>query len=103
MAARVRVGDTVEILSGKNKGARGAVLRVDVKKNRVVVERVNLVKKHQKPSGANRQGGIIEKEAPLHISNVALVHKGDRTRVGFKSVDGRRVRWSRKHDEAIDG
>ncbi len=103
MAARVRVGDTVEILSGKNKGARGAVLRVDIKKNQVVVERVNLVKKHQKPSGANRQGGIIEKEAPLHLSNVALVHKGDRTRVGFKSVDGRRVRWSRKHDEAIDG
>ncbi len=103
MAARVRVGDTVEVLSGKNKGARGAVLKVDVKKSKVVVERVNLVKKHQKPSGANRQGGIIEKEAPLHLSNVALVHKGDRTRVGFKSVDGRRVRWSRKHDEAIDG
>ncbi len=103
MAARVRVGDTVEVLSGKNKGARGAVLRVDVRKSKVVVERVNLVKKHQKPSGANRQGGIIEKEAPLHLSNVALVHKGDRTRVGFKSVDGRRVRWSRKHDEAIDG
>jgi large subunit ribosomal protein L24 len=103
VAARVRVGDTVEVLSGKNKGARGAVLRVDVRKSKVVVERVNLVKKHQKPSGANRQGGIIEKEAPLHLSNVALVHKGDRTRVGFKSVDGRRVRWSRKHDEAIDG
>ncbi len=103
MAARVRVGVTVEVLSGKNKGARGAVLRVDVRKSKVVVERVNLVKKHQKPSGANRQGGIIEKEAPLHLSNVALVHKGDRTRVGFKSVDGRRVRWSRKHDEAIDG
>ncbi len=103
MAAKVRVGDTVEILSGKNKGARGAVMRVDVKKSLVVVERVNLVKKHQKPSGANRQGGIIEKEAPLQLSNVALVHKGDRTRVGFKSVDGKRVRWSRKHDEAIDG
>ncbi len=103
MAAKVRVGDTVEILSGKNKGARGAVMRVDVKKSQVVVERVNLVKKHQKPSGANRQGGIIEKEAPLQLSNVALVHKGDRTRVGFKSVDGKRVRWSRKHDEAIDG
>ena len=103
MAAKVRVGDTVEILSGKNKGVRGAVMRVDVKKSQVVVERVNLVKKHQKPSGANRQGGIIEKEAPLHLSNVALVYNGDRTRVGFKSVDGRRVRWSRKHDEAIDG
>ncbi len=103
MAAKVRVGDTVEILSGKNKGARVAVMRVDVKKSQVVVERVNLVKKHQKPSGANRQGGIIEKEAPLQLSNVALVHKGDRTRVGFKSVDGKRVRWSRKHDEAIDG
>ena len=103
MAAKVRVGDTVEILSGKNKGVRGAVLRVDGKKGRIVVERINLVKKHQKPSGTNRQGGIIEKEAPLQLSNVALVHKGDRTRVGFRSVDGKRVRWSRKHDEAIDG
>lgn len=102
MAAKMRVGDTVEVLSGKNKGARGAVLRVDSKNGKVLVERINLVKKHQKPSGANRQGGIIEKEAPLQLSNVALVHKGDRTRVGFRSVDGQRVRWSRKHDEAID-
>jgi large subunit ribosomal protein L24 len=103
MAAKVRVGDTVEVLSGKNKGARGSVLRVDPGKKHVVVERVNLVKKHQKPTAANRQGGIIEREAPLNLSNVALVHNGDRTRVGFRTVDGVKIRWSKKHDEAIDG
>ncbi|MEE9281880.1 MAG: 50S ribosomal protein L24 [Myxococcota bacterium] len=103
MAARVRVGDTVEVICGKNKGARGSVLRVELGKGRVVVERVNLVKKHQKPTAANRGGGIIEREAPLHLSNVALVHKGERTRVGFRVVEGKKVRWSKKHDEAIDG
>lgn len=102
MPARVRKGDTVEVLKGKNKGARGTVLRVHPEKKRVVVERVNQVKKHQKPTAANRGGGIIEKEAPLHLSNVALVHKGERTRVGFRVVDGAVVRWSIKHDEAID-
>ena len=102
MSARIRTGDTVEILAGKNKGARGTVLRVDSERGRVTVERVNLVKKHQKPNAQNRQGGIIEREAPLHVSNVALVHNGEATRVGFRVVDGRKVRWSRKHDEAID-
>ena len=75
MAAKVRVGDTVQILAGKDRGARGAVLRVDAGKRKVVVERINLVKKHQKPSTANRQGGIIEREAPLNLSNVAVIHK----------------------------
>ena len=103
MAAKVRVGDTVQILAGKDRGARGAVLRVDAGKRKVVVERINLVKKHQKPSTANRQGGIIEREAPLSLSNVAVIHKGEKTRVGFRTVDGEKVRWSKKHDEAIDG
>ena len=103
MAAKVRVGDTVQILAGKDRGARGAVLRVDAGKRKVVVERINLVKKHQKPSTANRQGGIIEREAPLNLSNVAVIHKGEKTRVGFRAVDGKKVRWSKKHDEAIDG
>ncbi len=103
MAAKVRVGDTVQILAGKDRGARGAVLRVDPAKKKVVVERINLVKKHQKPSTANRQGGIIEREAPLNLSNVAVIHKGEKTRVGFRTVDGKKVRWSKKHDEAIDG
>jgi large subunit ribosomal protein L24 len=62
-----------------------------------------VVKKHQKPTSQHRQGGIIEREAPIHASNVALVHDGERTRVGVRLVDGERVRWSKKHDEAIDG
>ncbi len=103
MPAKIRKGDTVEVLAGKGRGTRGEVLRIDIEKKRVVVERVNIVKKHQKPNAANRQGGIIEKEAPIAISNVALVHNGDRTRVGFREVDGKPVRWSKKHGEQIDG
>ena len=103
MAMRIHTGDTVEVLAGKNKGARGPVIRIDAEKRRVVVGQVNLVKKHQKPNAQNRQGGIIEKEAPLHLSNVALVHNGERTRVAFREVDGKKVRWSVKHNEAIDG
>jgi large subunit ribosomal protein L24 len=103
MAVRLRKGDTVEVLTGKHRGARGVVLRVDAAQKRVVVERINLVKRHQRPTAQHRQGGIIEKEAPIALSNVALVHKGERTRVGFRDVDGRRLRWSRRHDEAIDG
>jgi len=103
MASRIRQGDTVEVLTGKNKGVRGVVRSVDPRAGRVVVERVNLVKKHQKPTGQNRQGGIIELEKPIAISNVAYVHQGETTRVGFRTVEGQRVRWSKKHDEAIDG
>ena len=103
MPAKIKKGDTVEVLIGRDAGKRGTVLRVDPAAERLVVERVNIVKKHQKPNATTRQGGIIEKEASLHVSNVALVHKGERTRVGFKVVGGKKVRWSKKHDEAIDG
>lgn len=103
MAARIRRGDTVEVLTGKYRGTRGTVLSTDYKAQKVVVERVNMVKRHQKPTAQQRQGGIIEKESPLHMSNVMLVHRGKRTRVGFRTVDGTKRRWSRKSDEAIDG
>jgi len=103
VAARIRKGDTVEILVGKDRGKRGAVLRVDRERERIVVERLNIVKKHQKPTATTRQGGIIDKEAPLHVSNVALVHKGEPTRVAFRTVNGKKTRWSVRHDEAIDG
>jgi len=103
MAAKIRKGDTVEVVKGRNRGARGAVLRVDPTERRVVVERVNLVKRHLKPSAQHPQGGIIEKEASIDLSNVALIHKGERTRIAFHDVDGKKVRWSKKHDEAIDG
>ena len=103
MAARIRTGDTVEVLTGKNKGVRGVVRSIDARNQRVVVERVNMVKKHQKPTAQQRQGGIIEMEKPIALSNVAFVHEGEPTRVGFRTVDGKKVRWSRKHAEAIDG
>jgi len=103
MAAKIRKGDTVEVTVGRDRGKRGTVLRVDPERGRVMVERVNIVKKHQKPNATTRQGGIIEKEASLHLSNVALIHKGEKTRVAFREVGGKKLRWSKKHDEAIDG
>ncbi len=103
MAARIRKGDTVEVLAGKNKGARGAVVTIRPGGKKLIVENVNVVKKHQKPMGQARAGCIIEKPAPIDASNVSLIHKGERTRVGFRIVDGVKVRWSRRHDEAIDG
>ncbi len=103
MSARIRVGDTVEVRTGKFRGTRGRVLHVDAKVRRIKVERVNLMKKHQKPSSQQRQGGIIEKEGSIHLSNVMIVHKGEPTRIGVRVQDGKRVRWSLKHDEAIDG
>ncbi|HTO55649.1 MAG TPA: 50S ribosomal protein L24 [Myxococcota bacterium] len=103
MSARIRKGDTVEVLVGRDRGKRGNVLRIDTERERVTIERINLVKKHQKPTATTRQGGIIDKEASIHLSNVALVHKGETTRVRYRVVDGKKLRWSVKHDEAIDG
>ena len=103
MAARIRKGDTVEVLAGKNRGTRGQVLSVDAAAGKVTVERVNVVKRHTRPTAQYRQGGIVEKEKAIDLSNVALLHKGERTRVGFRTVGERKVRWSIKYDEAIDG
>ncbi|MCL2168886.1 MAG: 50S ribosomal protein L24 [Defluviitaleaceae bacterium] len=83
MASKIKRGDNVMITTGKDKGKEGRVLEVDHKKNRVLVEGYNMVKKHRKANQQNPQGGIIEKEAPLHISNVAYMHKGKPTRIGF--------------------
>ncbi len=108
MGIRIRKGDTVEVISGNDRGVRGKVLRVVPKKDRVVVSGVNIVKKHQRPVRAGRgqvQPGIIEFEAPIHLSNVMLVcpHCNARTRVGFELLeDGRKVRMCRKCGRAID-
>jgi large subunit ribosomal protein L24 len=102
MASKIRKGDTVEVTVGKNKGTRGTVLRVDPREGRVLVEGVNVVKRHLRPSRQYGRGGIIEKEATIHISNVALVHESERTRVGFQKRGDQTVRWSKKHGEAID-
>ncbi|MCL4239457.1 MAG: 50S ribosomal protein L24 [Anaerolineae bacterium] len=105
---RIKKGDTVEVIAGKDKGVRGAVLRVIPKKDRVVIERVNVVKKHQKPVQAGRgqvQPGIIEFEAPIHLSNVMIVctQCSEKTRVGYRvTEDGRKVRVCRRCGADID-
>jgi large subunit ribosomal protein L24 len=103
--AHVRRGDTVIVVAGKERGKRGRVLRVIPEKNRVVVERVNMIKKHQRPTQKLRQGGIIEREGPIHLSNVMLLDPtGDRpTRVGMRALsDGKKVRVARRSGEIID-
>ena len=81
---KIKKGDTVKVIAGKDNGKEGKVISVDRKNNRVLVEGVNIITKHMKPSAANQNGGIVQKEAPIHISNVMYVHKGKPTRIGFK-------------------
>src|SRR5512145_3208974 len=103
--AHVRKGDLVQVMTGKERGKRGRVLRVLPDKGRVVVERVNMMKKHQRPTQKLRQGGIVEREGPLHLSNVMLVDpKTDKpTRVGMKALaDGRKVRMAIRSREIVD-
>ena len=98
----IKVGDTVRVISGESKGQEGKILKVDRLKMRAIVEGVNIVKKHAKPSAADPQGGIIEKEAGLHISNLMVVVKGQATRIGRKLDDkGNLVRYSKKSGEVI--
>lgn len=102
----VRRGDTVYVLSGKDRGKRGKILRVFPVKGRVVVEGVNVVKRHQRPTRQVMQGGIVEKEAPIHISNVMLVcpRCNRPTRTGRRQLeDGRRVRTCKRCGEVVDG
>ena len=100
MAAKIKRGDRVLITTGKDKGKEGKVLAVQHKKDRVIVEGANMMKKHRKANQQNPQGGIIESEAPLHISNVAYLHKGKPTRIGFlvetKEVDGKTVKTKKR-------
>jgi large subunit ribosomal protein L24 len=103
--AHVRKGDTVIIIAGRERGKRGKVLRVFPAEGRLLVERLNLMKKHQKPTQKLRQGGIIEREAPLHLSNVMLVDpRSDKpTRIGVRMLtEGRKARIARKSGEIID-
>jgi large subunit ribosomal protein L24 len=104
MAMKIRKGDTVEVISGDDKGKTGRVLSVDEAKQRVVVEKVNFVKRHTKARKAGVQSGILEREAPIHVSNVQLVDpkSGHGTRVGVRVLpDGTRERVSRASGETI--
>ena len=101
-AMKIKKGDTVKVIAGKDCNAEGKVVSVDIKKHRVVVEGVNMVTKHTKPSQSNPNGGIIQKEAPIDISNVMLVFKGKPTRVGFKMDGDKKVRYAKATGEVID-
>ena len=98
----LKVGDTVKVIAGDDKGSSGKVLKVIRSKNRVIVEGIAMVKKHNKPNANSPKGGIVEKEAPIHISNLSLITKdGDSTRVGYKIEEGKKVRISIKTKEII--
>jgi large subunit ribosomal protein L24 len=104
MAAKIKKGDRVVLLTGKDKGRTGAVLKVLPKESRVLVEGLNMAKRHTKPSQSDPQGGIKTKEAAVHISNVAIVDKnGKPTRVGFKVDGDKKVRVAKTTGEVING
>lgn len=93
---KIKSGDTVRVIAGDHKGSEGKVLKVDREKNKAIVEGVNLVSKHTKPSAKNPQGGIVKKEAPVHISNLSLLtSKGETTKVAYEERDGKKVRISK--------
>jgi len=104
MAAKIKKGDKVVVLAGRDKGKSGEVIRVMPTEERALVRGVNMVQRHQKPQGVN-EGGIVSKEAPIHLSNLAVADKdGKATRVGFKTLeDGRKVRFAKRSGEVIDG
>ena len=101
-AMKIKKGDTVRVIAGKDKGKEGKVSAVDVKNGTVTVEGVNMHTRHTKPSAQNQNGGIITQEGAIHISNVMLVVKGQVTRVGFKVEDGKKVRIAKKNGSVID-
>ena len=98
---KIKTGDTVKVLAGDHKGEEGKVVKVIIAKNRAIVEGVNMVSKHAKPSAENPQGGIIKKEASIHISNLGLIENGVTVRVGYKTEGDKKVRVSKKTDKAI--
>jgi large subunit ribosomal protein L24 len=107
MPARIKTGDEVIVIGGKDRGKRGKVLRVDPRKDRVYVEGLNMVKRHQRPNpagGANAAGGVIEREGPIHLSNVAVADPKDGrpTRIGVEFAEGRRYRIAKRSGTRID-
>ena len=100
---KIKSGDKVRVIAGDHKGSEGVVLTVLREKNKAIVEGVNMVSKHTKPSAKSPQGGIIKKEAPIHISNLSLLDakSNSTTRVGFRTESGKKVRYSKKSNEII--
>lgn len=101
-STKLKTGDKVVVIAGKDKGKEGKILKIDRKKGRVVVEGVNMVSKHQKPNATNQQGGIIKKEGFIDASNVMYLLNGKATRIGAKIENGKKVRIAKSTGEAID-
>ena len=99
-AMKIKKGDTVQVITGTDKGKEGKVVSVDAKNNKVVVEGVNMVSKHTKPNAQN--GGIVRMEAPINVSNVMYVHKGKATKIGYKLENGKKSRVAKSTGEVID-
>ena len=99
---KIKKGDMVKVIAGKDKDKEGKIVSVDRKKNKVIVEGINMITKHEKPSAANQNGGIVRREAPIDASNVMYVHKGKATRIGFKIEDGKKVRYAKSTGDIID-
>jgi large subunit ribosomal protein L24 len=98
----IKIGDAVKVISGESNGQEGKILSIDRKNLRATVEGVNMIKKHQKPSAANPEGGILERESGIHISNLMIVEKGEASRIGRRvNEDGKLVRYSKKSGEEI--
>ncbi|MBR9937696.1 50S ribosomal protein L24 [Oscillospiraceae bacterium Marseille-Q3528] len=101
-AMKIKKGDTVKVIAGKDKDKEGKVLAVNAKNNTVIVEGINMITKHAKPSVANQNGGILHQESPLDASNVMYVHKGKATRIGYKMDGDKKVRVAKSTGEVID-
>jgi large subunit ribosomal protein L24 len=102
MAAKIKKGDRVVVLTGKSKGQEGTVQRVFPKEQRVLVEGINMVQRHTKPSQMDPQGGIKNKEAPIHVSNVAIATADGPTRVGFRTEGDKKVRFAKRTGAVLD-
>ena len=99
---KIKTGDMVKVIAGKDKDKEGKVVAVNKKENTVLVEGINMITKHTKPSMANQQGGIVHQEAPIDASNVMLLHEGKATRVGFKMDGDKKVRFAKSTGKVID-
>ena len=99
---KIKKGDTVKVIAGSQKDKEGKVIAVNQKDGKVVVEGVNMLTKHTKPSAANQNGGIIHQEGPINISNVMYVHKGKATRIGFRFENGKKVRFAKSTGDIVD-
>ncbi len=99
---KIKKGDTVRVIAGKDKDKEGKVLAVNAADGTVLVEGINMIKKHLKPGKESQEGGIITQEGPIHISNVMYVQGGKTTRIGFQVIDGKKVRYAKSTNQAID-